>query len=170
MSEPWAGFEARIDAAERRLATQAANPPAGLTDADPATGERWDAGQAWAHLAEFVPYWLHQVDRILADGGTAATPFGRTKADPGRIGAIEAGRRESPHAQMAGLAVALELARRQLALLDQAAWDALGVHPTLGPMRVAGIVDRFLVSHLEEHAEQLERLASSTPADESADA
>ncbi|HLE58158.1 MAG TPA: DinB family protein [Candidatus Limnocylindria bacterium] len=156
---------ARIDAAERRLAAQAANPPAGLTDADPASGERWDAGQAWAHLAEFVPYWLRQIEVVLAgqaagtDGGAA--PFGRTRADPGRIGAIETGRREPPADQMARLAASLGVVRRRAAAFSAADWEAIGQHPTLGEMSVARIADRFIVSHLEEHAEQLERLAAA---------
>jgi hypothetical protein len=152
---------ARLDAAEGRLGGQAAHPPAGLTDADPTSGERWDAGQAWAHLAEFVPYWLHQVELVLAggvpDGGVV--PFGRTRADPDRIGAIETGRREPPADQMARLAASLGVARRRFAALSAADWKAVGRHPTLGQMSVARIADRFIVSHLEEHAEQLERLA-----------
>ena len=47
---------------ERRLAEHAARPlPAGLTDPDPGAEERWEAGQVWAHLAEFPGYWLDQI-------------------------------------------------------------------------------------------------------------
>ncbi len=155
----------RLGSAEGRLAAQAAYPPAGLTDADPTSGERWDAGQAWAHLAEFGPYWLRQIDLVLArQGNGGAVPFGRTKADPGRIGAIEAGRRESPTAQMQDLGRALAAARDRFAALSAADWEAIGLHPTLGEMSVARIADRFIVSHLEEHAEQLERLAAAAGA------
>jgi len=44
---------ARMAEAERRLAEHAAEVPTGLTAPDPASGEQWDAGQVWAHLAEF---------------------------------------------------------------------------------------------------------------------
>lgn len=55
---PAASFLARLDAVERRLEAHAARSPAGLSEPEPVTGERWDAGQVWAHVAEFIPYWL----------------------------------------------------------------------------------------------------------------
>ncbi|MGH2455743.1 MAG: hypothetical protein ACRDHD_05745, partial [Candidatus Limnocylindria bacterium] len=55
----------RLARAERRLAEHAARPvPAGLTDPDPRTEERWEAGQVWAHLAEFPAYWLGQIRHV----------------------------------------------------------------------------------------------------------
>ena len=151
---------ARMAVAEGRLAAFAEHPPAGLTDADPATGERWDAGQAWAHVAEFVPYWHGEVEQIVAGGGGDPPPFGRTSTDPVRVGAIEAGRHEPPTEQMEHLGRALMLLRTYLVGLPETQWSARGVHPRLGEMTVAQIVERFIVGHLEEHAEQLEKLAA----------
>ena len=45
--------------------------------------------------------------------------------------------------------------------LDDSAWAARGLHPTLGEMDLAKIVDEFLVGHLEQHAAQLDQLAAS---------
>ena len=153
---------ARMAVAEGRLAAFAEHPPPGLTDADPSTGEQWDAGQAWAHVAEFVPYWQGEVERVVVGAGRGLdpVPFGRTSADPGRVGAIEAGRHEPPTEQMARLAGALMLLRTYLVGLGQAQWSAPGLHARLGEMTVERIVDRFIVGHLEEHAEQLEKLAA----------
>jgi len=156
------GLLARMAVAEGRLAAFAEHPPPGLTDADPATGERWDAGQAWAHVAEFVPYWQGEIERVLAGRGADPVPFGRTSEDPGRVGAIEAGRHEPPTEQMARLAGALMLLRTYLVGLSEAQWDARGRHPRRGEMTVEEIVDRFVVSHLEEHADQLEKLAADS--------
>jgi len=156
---------ARMAVAEGRLAAFAADPPPGLTDPDPASGERWDAGQAWAHVAEFVPYWQGEIERVViaAQRGVGSPiPFGRTSADPGRVGAIEAGRHEPPAEQMARLAGALSLLRTYLLRLSPAAWSARGVHSRLGEMTVAQIAERFIVSHLEEHADQLEKLAADS--------
>ena len=67
--------------------------PAGLTDPDPDTPEeRWDAAQVWAHIAEFVGYWHRQMADVIGRYQGEPVPFGRTKADAGRIGAIETGR------------------------------------------------------------------------------
>jgi hypothetical protein len=86
---------ARLERVRRRLADHAARPlPSGLTDPDPGATERWEAGQVWAHLAEFPAFWLDQITRVLAAPSTGEpVPFGRTKADPGRIEAIERERR-----------------------------------------------------------------------------
>ncbi|MGH2462886.1 MAG: DinB family protein [Candidatus Limnocylindria bacterium] len=156
------GLLARMAVAEGRLAAYAEQPPPGLTDADPATGEQWDAGQAWAHVAEFVPYWHREIERVLAGRGSDPVPFGRTADDPGRVGAIEAGRHEPPTEQMARLAGALMLLRSYLVGLSERQWAARGLHPRRREMTVAEIVDRFVVSHLEEHADQLAKLAADS--------
>jgi alkanesulfonate monooxygenase SsuD/methylene tetrahydromethanopterin reductase-like flavin-dependent oxidoreductase (luciferase family) len=152
---------ARMNAAEGRLAIFAEDPPPGLTDPDPATGEQWDVGQAWAHVAEFVPYWQGEIEHVLAGAarGEDPVPFGRTSADPGRVGAIEAGRHEPPAEQMARLAGSLTALRAYLGTLSEEEWNARGTHARLGEMTVARIMERFIVGHLEEHAEQLEKLA-----------
>jgi hypothetical protein len=152
---------ARLAVAEGRLAAFAADPPPGLTDPDPATGEQWDVGQAWAHVAEFVPYWQGEIERVVGGASRAEepVPFGRSVADEGRVGAIEAGRHEPPSEQMARLAGALTLLRSYLVGLDEAEWAARGLHPRRGEMNVADITERFVVDHLEEHADQLGKLA-----------
>lgn len=153
---------ARMAVAEGRLAAFAEDPPPGLTDPDPATGEQWDAGQAWAHVTEFVPYWQGEIERVVAGAARGEEPvaFGRSVADEGRVGAIEAGRHEPPAQQMARLAAALRVIRSYLLGLDDAAWAARGIHPRRGEMTVADITERFVVDHLEEHADQLEKLAT----------
>lgn len=152
----------RMAVAEGRLSAFADHPPPGLTDADPTTGERWDAGQAWAHVAELVPYWQGEVERVLAGAGGNPVPFGRMSDDPGRVGAIEAGRHEPPTEQMARLAGALMMLRTYLLGLTDTQLAARGLHSRRGEMTVAEIVDRFIVSHLEEHADQLEKLAANS--------
>jgi hypothetical protein len=152
---------ARMAVAEGRLAAFAEDPPPGLTDPDPATGEQWDVGQAWAHVAEFVPYWQGEMAEIVAGAarGDEPVPFGRTVEDVGRVGAIEAGRHDPPPQQMAHLAAALAGLRTWLVGLDEAGWAARGLHSRRGEMTVADITQRFVVAHLEEHADQLEKLA-----------
>ena len=154
---------ARMQAAEARLGAHAAAERPGLTRADDATGERWEAGQVFAHLAEFPAFWVGQVRTFIAArvaGEPEPIPFGRTKADPGRLAAIETRRREEPLALLrdvdAGLAAASALCRT----LSTDDWQTCGLHPALGAMTVAEIIDRFLVAHLEEHADQLDELAS----------
>jgi threonine dehydratase len=153
---------ARLDRAERRLAEHAAQPlPSGLTDPDPGASERWEAGQVWAHLAEFPAYWLGQTRAVLAahDAGQAGLiPFGRTKTDAGRIAAIERERHTDPGELLERVRRDLAEVREAMRALPDAAWTVRGDHPTLGEMPVERIVERFIVEHLEEHADQLDGL------------
>jgi threonine dehydratase len=152
----------RLGAVQRRLVEHAARPlPSGLTDPDPGASERWEAGQVWAHLAEFPGYWHEQVRKLVearAAGDAEPIPFGRTKTDPGRIAAIERERRTDPGELLRRVTAQIEEASATLAGLPDDAWGIRGLHPSLGEMGLPKVVDRFIVGHLEEHADQLDGL------------
>jgi hypothetical protein len=153
---------ARLEAVETRLANHADAERPGLTRADEGTGERWEAGQVWAHLAEFPGYWVGQIRTLLAAraaGAAEPIPFGRTKADPSRAAAIEARRRDDPAALLADVRAGIAAARALCAAFSLHDWSALGAHLVRGPMTVSAMVERFIVDHLEEHATQLDELA-----------
>jgi len=153
----------RLDAVEERLATRASLrvTPGVLTGADPSTGEQWDAGQVWAHLAEFIPYWIEQARLVAAAGADEPVEFGRTRTDPGRVGAIERDRHQPLTVLWSETHADIEWLRRLLESVDEGSFAARGLHPTLGIMSLERIVDEFLVGHLEEHADQLDALAAS---------
>jgi len=162
-----AGYRERMRAVQARLAAHAAaGAPPGLTDPDPGATERWEAGQVWAHLAEFPPYWAAQLQLVvdgwlgqdLAEGPREAVRFGRTKADAERIAAIERDRHVDPPALLARVTREIASLADQLDGLSAAAWQALGAHPRLGEMSVPQIVEEFVVGHLEEHVDQLDLL------------
>jgi len=154
---------ARMLAAEDRLAAHAAAERPGLTRADEATGEQWEAGQVFAHLAEFPAFWVGQIRALLAArtaGEPEPIPFGRLKTDAGRLAAIEARRREAPLALLGDVDTGVAAASALCRSLTPADWQTCGLHPSLGAMPVTEIVSRFLVAHLEEHATQLDELAN----------
>lgn len=153
-----AQFLSRIDAVEQRLRAHASSDAVGgLTEPDPPTGERWEWGQVWAHLAEFVPYWIGEVRTLLA--GEGAAPFGRTKADHERVAAIERDRGVRPSALMDRISPQLVDLRELVASMSDEDWARAGRHPTLGEMAMPRIFEEFLVGHLESHADQLDGLA-----------
>ena len=164
MTEPMAPADlaTRLNSVERRLAEHAAaGPPPGLTDPVPGEEERWEAGQVWAHLAEFPAYWTAQIRSLLdrrAAGDEEPIPFGRSRTDPSRGAAIERDRHLDPEALFARVTGDVTAAAAALAALPGEAWTAIGLHPRLGPMTLPQIVERFLVGHLEEHADQLDLL------------
>ncbi len=162
MTSPAGELIVRLEGVRRRLADHAASGAhAGLTGADPRTGERWDAGQVWAHLAEFPGYWVDQFGRLLrarAAGAPEPIAFGRTTSDPGRVAAIERERHADPALLHGRVEAGIEQAEAFLRALATADWTAVGLHPTLGPMDLQAMIERFLVGHLEEHADQLDEL------------
>ncbi len=154
----------RLAAVEARLAAHAEAARPGLTRADEGTGERWEAGQVWAHLAEFPAYWVGQIRALLAARAAAEPepiPFGRTKADQSRGAAIEARRRDDAAALLRDVLAGLAAARALCASLTSDQWSAIGLHPVRGTMTMPAIVERFLVEHTEEHAAQLDELAAA---------
>jgi hypothetical protein len=157
-------YLARLDSVEARLSEAAFREPApgAITDADPESGERWDRGQVWAHLAEFIPYWIQQAGPVLRGQPSGEpVPFGRTKKDPERIGAIERSRRESIEVLWADTSADMAQLHGFLAKIDPEQWGIRGLHPTRGAMTIDELVEQFLIGHLEEHADQLERLGST---------
>lgn len=156
-------FLRRLDLVEARLQRYAGveMAPGGLTAPDLPSGERWDAGQVWAHLAEFIPYWVREAGSVAAHGDEEAVAFGRTKADPARIAAIERDRDRDRRLLWNRVAGDIAGLRIFLTGLEPAAWEARGVHPSLGEMDLGRIVDEFLVGHLEQHASQLDGLAAT---------
>ncbi len=149
----------RLADVEARLVEHAAAPlPSGLTDPEPGASERWEAGQVWAHLAEFVPYWHGQIQRVIAQPTDEPVPFGRVKTDPGRIAGIERDRRTAPEELLRRVQAGIAELRATLAELPPAAWSARGLHPTAGAIPLPKILEWFEVGHLEEHADQLDSL------------
>lgn len=149
----------RLEAVEARLAEHAEGPqPDGLTEPDEGGTERWEAAQVWAHMAEFVAYWQAELEKVVDTYTGSPVPFGRTKEDPVRKGAIEEGRRVPIAQLMQQVHDGIAVTRGYLPTLSAAQWASVGLHSRRGEMTVPEIVERFTVGHLEEHADQLDGL------------
>lgn len=150
---------ARLDAVLTRLAAHAAAPvPTSLTDPDPATGERWTAGQVWGHIAEFVPLWLAQARRILEAPPGEPAEIGRRTDDPGRLSGVARGMQIAVPILFDETRGAVGEARRFIAGLTPADLARETHHPQYGVMSLAAFLERYIVAHLEEHAVQLDGL------------
>jgi hypothetical protein len=150
----------RLESAIGRLATHAVAPGPGYTAPDPPTGERWDAGQVFAHVGEIGGYWQRQWTTVIDTPGTVPVPFGRVKSDAERIAAIEAGRHVDATVHLDRAREAAAVLRNFVAGLTEADLSRMGVHSTLGDMDGWRILDEFLVGHYEQHADQLDGLRS----------
>ena len=129
------------------------NPEPGADD--------WVPGQVLAHCAEFVPFWLGELERVLDDERQPA-PFGRVQGDTVRIAMIRRDGTLPPRELLSRLRAEVDRARMRLLELTDEQAARRGVHSTLGEMDVAGLVEEFLSGHLEAHADQLEKALATS--------
>ena len=122
----------------------------------------WGPHETMAHVADMIPYWLGQIEIILDAEG--APPFGRMQSDVVRIGLIERDRILPPRELVARISADAERAARRLAELSAADGERVGIHPRSGETTVAGIAERFIAGHLDEHVRQLEEILAAVPA------
>jgi hypothetical protein len=151
----------RLDVAESRLAALSREPfPEGQTDPDPGAEETWGAAQVWAHLAEFPPFWSAQVRAIKAAPQGTSPAFGRLKTDASRVDPIERDRALPREQLWQKVQAGIGTARATLVTLEPADFERTAQHPVRGTVTLGFVVNDFIVKHLEEHADQLDKLAS----------
>lgn len=147
-----------------RGAIDAGRPwPVGLVEGDGPEAE-WGPPEVLGHASEMLPYWLGEIERVLA-GSPEPVPFGRTSSDPLRNLTIERDR-SLPTGELLGrIRAAVGRYATRLPTLSAHDWQRCGLHPRLGEMTVAAMLERFVVSHLDDHAAQLvTALGSRAPA------
>jgi DinB family protein len=132
----------------------------------PGPESAWGPRELLAHVGEMLPFWLGEIELVLAESGRAgagADPpsFGRTEQDPLRIEVI--GRDRMFPARELVDRVDVEGARvaRRLRALTDAQAATLGRHVTRGDLSVADMAERFLVTHIEGHVEQLKEILAT---------
>jgi hypothetical protein len=154
-------FLERLEAERAHLERLAKKPPpeGPLTQADEPSGEQWDWGQVWAHMAEFPAYWMARLREVFAQPPARdPLPFGRTKADPDRIAAIEWDRHVPTHELMVRLGGDLDDLRDLLSDMSATDWSRRVRHISLGEMDMPRVFEEFFVGHLEAHTKQLDGL------------
>ena len=86
---------ARAGLAATRPAVEAGAPWPLAETFDDSDEARWGPGEVLSHLAEMVPYWLGEIERVLA-GDPEPVPFGRIATNPVRIALVERDRSVPP--------------------------------------------------------------------------
>ena len=120
----------------------------------------WGPREVLAHVAEALPYWLGEYERIIEAGRGAndGVPFGRVAADPVRIAILERDRTVPLSELFARIDIWIERWQRRLEATSAGDGEAVGLHPDRGEMTADAVRDRMIVRHLEEHLDQLERI------------
>lgn len=149
---------ARLDAASNaivslRPAIEAGDPWA-LADRFGAEPEaHWGPREVLAHCEEMLPYWIGEIERILA--GPEPAPYGRTQEDSIRIATIQRDRTLPIRELVDRIAAGTARYDRRLPDLTAADVARLGLHPTRGEQTIAQLLEQTVVGHLEGHLAQL---------------
>lgn len=157
-SSPISGWLQRLDAVEERLQREV-DKSGGTTSPDPGTGEAWERGQLWGHIAEFVPFWSGQIVDLIDEYVGQPIAYGRSKDGAERKAGIDAGMEIAISTLWAEVRSDLSDLRHILTALPAGWQRAVGLHPAQGEQPAEAIIERTLISHLEEHATQLEAIS-----------
>ena len=114
----------------------------------------WIARETLAHIDEMLPYWLGEIERILA-AQMEPVPFGRAPTDLIRLLTVDRDRSLPVSELYFRLDFHLERVVRRLLELDDRQCARRGSHKTKGEMTIKQIADEMLADHIEEHCNQM---------------
>jgi hypothetical protein len=152
---------AAIGAERKAVEAAAPYPFAELFDHSPEAA--WGPPELLAHVSEMLPYWLGEVERILA-GSPEPVPFGRIGDDPLRIAIIGRDRTLPLGELFERTEHGVRRWIDRVSRLSAAELERRGLHQTRGEMTIQAIVERQAIGHLEEHARQLGEILAVPPA------
>ena len=113
----------------------------------------WGPREVLAHCEEMLPYWIGEIERIMA--GPEPAPYGRTQEDAVRIGIIERDRTLPIRELVARIVAGTARYDARLPELTASDLERRGLHPTRGEQTIAALLEQTVVGHLEEHLGQL---------------
>jgi hypothetical protein len=164
----------RLDAAGAAIAAMgsaiADGEPWALTETyGPGPESEWGPREVLAHVAEMIPYWLGEIERIVdagvgpegaKAGGTAAPAFGRLEDDPVRVQIIGRDRTFPSRELLARIDGEAGRAADRFRTLQESEANYLGRHVTRGDLSIAEIAERLIVGHVEGHVSQLQDIVA----------
>ena len=121
----------------------------------------WGPGEVLAHVAEMLPFWLGEMERVVDGAGPEPAPFGRIADDPVRIGIIGRDRSLPLRVLLGRVDTGLREWADRLTTLTDAERRRMGRHPRLGDMAAGEILERFVIGHAEEHIGQLSEILAA---------
>lgn len=126
----------------------------------------WGPPEVLSHVAEMIPFWQGEMERILAGwaaGSGDPVPFGRIASDAVRLAVLERDRSLPPPELYDRIAWEVDRFERRLSTLTADDRSRVGLHAKLGPMTIEAIPERFVIGHLADHAVQLETILGLGP-------
>lgn len=126
--------------------------------------EEWSILQVLAHLNEATPYWLGEVERVLADPGSE---WGRGLQHPRRLKAVEHPESLEVQPQIDELKKLNAQISGELAKVSEERLTEENPHRNFekfGYKPVSFIIEHFMVEHIEQHYNQIHRNLRQMPA------
>src|SRR5439155_22823228 len=117
--------------------------------------DEWTVLQTLGHCAEMIPFWLAQCRSLIDAPGAESPRLGRALDDPARLAGPARGAAADPDALLAQLQTEAQKGASTILALTSAERAKTDMHPRLSQLRVADIVERFIVAHAEEHEQQI---------------
>ena len=154
------GLADRLDAAATAMTALgpavAAREPWPLTATyGPGPESEWGPREVLAHVAEMLPYWLGEIERIVDARGGEPPAFGRLEDDPIRVQVIGRDRTFPGRELLSRIDVEARRTAARFRTMSDAEAAYLGRHVTRGDLTIADIADRLVVGHVEGHVTQL---------------
>jgi hypothetical protein len=118
----------------------------------------WGPREVHAHVDEYLPFWLAEIERVLAGDASAPVPFGRVADDAVRIGIIGRDRTVPFRELFSRIESDAPRVAARLRELTDADVARVGMHPRRGEMTIRDMLDPFLVGHTEGHVSQLREI------------
>ena len=123
----------------------------------------WGPPEVLGHVDEMLPYWVDELERVLAGDASDPPRFGRIATDQSRLDRIDLDRHKPVAELLDDIRSGLDRASAFIGRLTEADLARVGVHPSRGEISVGDSLEAFLSGHLEGHVAQLrEILARST--------
>jgi hypothetical protein len=118
----------------------------------------WGPREVLGHVDEMLPYWVDQLETVLAADPATPAHFGRVATDQSRLDRIAADRQKPVGDLLDDIASGLERAVAFIERLTPADRVRVGLHPSRGEISVGDSLEAFLSGHLEGHVTQLREI------------
>jgi uncharacterized damage-inducible protein DinB len=117
-------------------------------------GHEWTIMQILAHIVEFMPYWVGEIEKLVAEPGRN---FGRTHQDEGRLQGISEHEMDSLKRIKEALPESYARLEKELESLRDSDLTVTGKHVQYGEKPLSWFIEDFVTAHLSEHVEQIKR-------------
>ncbi|MFB6800666.1 DinB family protein [Peribacillus butanolivorans] len=121
------------------------------------TEEEWSIMQILSHIAEAIPYWLGEVETVVA---TPGSKWGRGLQDPARLAAVTHTEKLSVDEVLKQVDELKNKVESGLGKLDEETLSKESPHRNFakfGNKPVSYIVDHFIDDHVSGHYDQIKR-------------